>query len=896
MAQMQYSEDFAFYQQLKYYYDTNRGKIRSRYNDLTKKFLAYNDKRENPDAFLRLPQFEALEMYVFIKEFMGNPQVYEMFDDWRKRRDKFSDASYYSVNKGGQMRLFDYETEQVTDTLFKQMKKYKEAYPNYIYALTMGLGKTILMATCIFYEFLLANKYPKDKRFCHNALVFAPDKTVLQSLREIITFDKNKVVPPEYARVLDANIKFHFLEETGTTLHTIDDSDFNIIISNTQKIIVKKKRKEPKPGEVLFGQGSLLSSIYGDDHSEIDDAWDDTTLMDNQRFKKLCRLPQLGVYVDEAHHLFGADLEKQIRSKTANKTSLRDTINMLAERTSIVACYNYTGTPYVNKQILPEVVYAYGLKESIWNGYLKDADPIAFENVKSTEFLRLAVETFWEKYGGKTYEGLNPKLAIYASGVEEAANEVRPALEEILADLGIPGSSILLNVGDTKYTKNEDIRNFNDLDVHGSQGNDKQFIILVDKGKEGWNCRSLFGVAMFRNPKSKIFVLQATMRCLRNITDERLTATVFLSKENYDTLDDELNKNYNMEIKDIKSGNTKKKSRHKVRVLPPLRKIVLKKIWHEYTLEEKIYSKPVDFKINEIDYAKYESIMYEKDSIALASSVKEKNIDFIKEQMRFSKFSLVGEVARYLNVSCVLVDRIISEAVDGVDAILEAVNKYNEILDDVIVPTIFHSLFEVKVALKTEDKELVLLREPKDAGYYEFTANDDLVLTNHYGGFTPEQIAKSFHADTYCFDSLPEKECFMQYITNNKIKEIYFTGMFTANQGDLSVQYYDPESGRVRHYYPDFLARLDDGSYQLIEVKGDNKIDDAVVKAKAAAAHEMAVASGVEYKMYAGSEIMKTHILAYLEGISKSVTYDYEDESMYSMVAEDPIPYGKSKN
>lgn len=896
MAEMQYSEEFAFYQQLKYYYDTNRGKIRSRYNDLTKKFLAYNDRDENPDAFLRTPQFEALEMYVFIKEFMGNPQVYEMFDDWRKRRDKFSDASYYSVSKGGQMRLFEHEAEQATDTLFRQMKKYREAYPNYIYALTMGLGKTILMATCIFYEFLLANKYPRDKRFCHNALVFAPDKTVLQSLREIITFDKNKVVPPEYARVLDANIKFHFLEETGTTLHTIDDSDFNIIISNTQKIIVKKKRKEPKPGEVLFGQGSLLSSIYGDDNSELDDVWDDASLMDNQRFKKLCRLPQLGVYVDEAHHLFGADLEKQIRTQKNDKTSLRATINMLAERTSIVACYNYTGTPYVNKQILPEVVYAYGLKESIWKGYLKDADPIAFENVKSTEFLRLAVTTFWERYGGKTYEGLNPKLAIYASGVEEAANEVRSALEKILADLGIPASSILLNVGDTKYTKNEDIRNFNNLDVRGSQGNDKQFIILVDKGKEGWNCRSLFGVAMFRNPKSKIFVLQATMRCLRNITDDRLTATVFLSKENYDTLDDELHKNFNMEIKDIKSGNTKKKSQHKVRVLPPPRKIVLKKIWHEYKLEEKVYSKPVDFKISEIDYAKYESIMYEKDSIAHDSSVKEKNVDFIKEQKRFSEFSLVGEVARYLNISCVLTDKILREAVDGMDAILEAVNNYNEILDDVIVQTIFHTLFEVKAELKTEDMELVLLREPKDAGYYEFSANDDLVITNRYGGFTPEQVAKSFHADTYCFDSLPEKECFIQYITNNKIKEIYFTGMFTANQGDLSVQYYDPESGRVRHYYPDFLARLDDGSYQLIEVKGDNKIDDAVVKAKAAAAHEMAVASGVEYKMYAGSEIMKTHILAYLEGASKSVKYDFEDESMYSMVAEEPTPYGKSRD
>ncbi|WP_346671228.1 TnsA endonuclease N-terminal domain-containing protein [Faecalicoccus acidiformans] len=861
----QYIEEFAFYQQLKYYYDTNRGKIRSRYNDLTKKFLAYNDKKENPDAFLRTPQFEALEMYVFIKEFMGNPQVYEMFDDWRNRRDKFSDASYYAVDKGGQIRLYTEEAKEVTDILFKQMKNYREDYPNYIYALTMGLGKTILMATCIFYEFLLANKYPRDKRFCHNALVFAPDKTVLQSLREIITFDKNKVVPPEYARVLDANIKFHFLEETGTTLHTIDDSDFNIIISNTQKIIVKKKRKDPKPVDVLFDNGSLLSSLYGDMSDDSDEAWDDASLMDNQRFKKLCRLPQLGVYVDEAHHLFGADLEKQIRAKKNDKTSLRATINMLAERTSIVACYNYTGTPYVNKQLLPEVVYAYGLKESIWHGYLKDADPISFENVKSTEFLKIAVTTFWERYGGKLYEGLNPKLAIYASGVEEAVNEVRPALEKIIADLGIPTSSILLNVGDTKYTKNNDIKNFNDLDVKGSQGNEKQFIILVDKGKEGWNCRSLFGVAMFRNPKSKIFVLQATMRCLRNITDDRLTATVFLSKENYDTLDDELHKNFNMEIKDMKSNTEKPKSVYKVRVLPPPRTIVLKKIWHEYSLEEKSYTEPVDFKLSDIDYSKYESIMYEKDSIARESSLKEKNVDYIKEQMKFSEFSLVGEVARYLNISCVLINKIIKESVDGVDVILDAVNKYNEILDDVIIPGIFHSLFEVKAELRTEDKELVLLREPKDAGYYEFSAKDELVVNNQYKAFTPEQIAKSFHADTYCFDSAPEKECFMQYITNNRVKEVYFTGMFTANQGDLSVQYYDPESGRVRQYYPDFLARLDDGSYQLIEVKGDNKIDDTIVKAKAEAAQEMAVASGIEYKMYAGSEIMKTHILSYLD-------------------------------
>ena len=856
-----FDPSFSFNAQLWHYYSTNRGKIRSRYNDLTRKFLAYNDSEENPNAFLRKPQFEALEMYVFVKEFMNNKQVYEMFDDWRHRRDRFSDASYYSADKSGQIRLFDAPTEKQTDTLFKQMKKYRESYPNYIYALTMGLGKTILMATCIFYEFLLAKKYPRDTRFCHNALVFAPDKTVLQSLREIMTFDKTKVVPPEYARVLDSNIKFHFLDEAGTILHTIDDSDFNIIISNTQKIIVKKKRKESTPTETLFaGTGSLLSAVYGADN-EDDDAWDDTTLMDNQRFKKLCRLPQLGVYVDEAHHLFGADLEKQIRSSGTNKTSLRDTINLLAANTSIVACYNYTGTPYVKNQLLPEVVYAYGLRESIWNGFLKDADPVGFENVKNEEFLTAVVRTFWERYGGKTYEGLNPKLAIYASGVEEAATEVKPVLEKILANIGIPTSKILLNVGDAKYTKNDDIRDFNNLDILGSEGNEKQFIILVEKGKEGWNCRSLFGVALFRNPKSKIFVLQATMRCLRAITDERLTATVFLSKENYDTLDDELHKNFNMEIKDIKNPSNDDRHKYQVRVLPPPRTITLKRVWHEYTLHEKEYSEPVDFKLADADLSKYASIMYERDSLARDTTVKEKNIDHLKDNMRYSEFSLAGEVARYLNISCILAARILRESVDGIGTVLEVVNRYNAVLDDYIIPAVFHALFNVTSELKTEDRELVLLREPKDAGYYEFSAKDDLVLTNCYPGFTPEQLKKSFHADTYCFDSIPEKECFMQYIMSVKVAEVYFTGMFTSNQGDLSVHYYDPESGRIRQYYPDFLAKMTDGSYQLIEVKGDNKIDDTVVKAKKAAAEEMAVASGVKYLMYASSQVMHTHIL-----------------------------------
>lgn len=40
---VEFDPNFSFNQQLWYYYTSNRGKIRSRYNGLTRKFLAYND-------------------------------------------------------------------------------------------------------------------------------------------------------------------------------------------------------------------------------------------------------------------------------------------------------------------------------------------------------------------------------------------------------------------------------------------------------------------------------------------------------------------------------------------------------------------------------------------------------------------------------------------------------------------------------------------------------------------------------------------------------------------------------------------------------------------------------------------------------------------------------------
>lgn len=865
------ANSFAFFDFLQEFYHNNKGRIRNRYKDLTKKFLDYNDSEKNPHAYLRRPQFEALEMYVFLKEFCGNPQIYDLFDKWYKREGDFADETVYTVSKAGsgQMSLYDVAAVDYKG-VFNAMRKNATVYPNYIYALTMGLGKTVLMATCVFYEFLLANKYPNDKRFCHNVLVFAPDKTVLQSLHEIVTMKKELVVPQEYCRVLDQNIKFHFLDDAGITLNTLDNSDFNIIISNTQKIIKKRVHKEKTPIEKLLEMSNapqqetdIISAALGAVYTE-ENTRDEGELLTNQRFEKLTRLRQLGVFVDEAHHLFGNDLQKSM-------TSLRLTINELDKElrqsgTQIIGCYNYTGTPYLENSVLPEVVYSFGLKEAIVSGYLKDVEIKGYDNVKSQEFLREVIKEFWATYNGKTYEGLLPKLAIFGATIDEVVNEIRPAVESALAELGIPLDKILVNTGDEKVTKDEDIRAFNDLDKVGSVGSEKQFILLCNKGREGWNCRSLFGVALYRSPKSTIFVLQATMRCLRQITETQQRAIVRLSKDNLDILDAELHKNFRVSIGDINStGKTTSKQLYQVRLMKS-KKLHLTRISHKYDLLEKTYTAPIDFKLGAVDYDKYASHVYAKASLTDDRTIKKEVVD-IKDSVVYTRYMLAAEVARYSNISPVFADRVLSECVDGADAVTETVSKYNDVLTDIIIPTIFNTLYEVKRSVITEDREVDLLRLPEGKEYYEFLAEENLVALQNEAQFEKKDktgIAakdKSFHTDTYCFDSKPEKECFLQYVFSDRVKEVYFTGMFTSKYNGLLIQYVDPETNAIRSYYPDFITTLDDGTIQIIEVKGDNKIDDSVVLAKAAAACEMASASKMEYLMLAGSKIMNTKII-----------------------------------
>lgn len=863
----QQNVDFPFYTYLTLFLKEERKKIYAQYTPLTRKFLNFNNP-DNTDAFLRLPQFEALEMYVFLKEFCNNKYLFEIFHDWFKKENQFEGRPSVGIEAHGRMSMFDIIEEnneediKIFQEVFSQIKSFQQIYPNYIFALTMGLGKTVLMATSIFYEFLLANKFPKDDKYCHNALVFAPDKTVLQSLKEIQTFDKSKVVPPEYVNWLDTNLKFHFLDESGDSLNTIENSMYNIVISNTQKIILKKQHKTKTPSQKLFADSGAtykakslnkdFEDLYG---LEIDT---DAALKDNHRFTKLTRLKQLGIYVDEAHHVFGNDLAQDFGIKPS-ATSLRVTINELAENlkeagTNVVGCYNYTGTPYVGSRLLPEVVYAYGLREAISNQYLKKVDIQAFENIKdqTIAFVRLAITEFWNKNKDLRFEGLLPKIAFFASSIDELQTELRPAVEQILVELSIPTDRILVNVGDSSITTNDDIREFRNLDKPSSN---KQFILLVNKGKEGWNCRSLFGVALHRTPKSKVFVLQATMRCLRSIEPKQQTGQVFLSDENVKILDTELQENFKMSVDDLKSSG-KEKELVEVRLVPPPVKVKFKKVRKLHQLKEKKLTDYIDLELEKADTEQYKIIGTHRSIHDISKKITaDKDYTDFKDKREFSAFTLIAEISRYLNIKPSTIKQILITTKQGIEEIVKSVNEFNELLYDWIIPKLFNELYEIESFEKLDEIEIELVKEPKDGDCYKVNAKKEMIASlydSKYSSFKD----KTFHLDNYCFDSKPENHLFWTLLHDNTIHKVWFTGMLRHGQTDFVINYIDPSSHSLRTYYPDFLIKLHDGSYIILEVKGDNMIDDDTVNAKAEYAKQLAVASNMTYRMIKGTDAL----------------------------------------
>jgi len=786
--------------------------------------------------YLRYPQIEAIETYWYLRLKLKTPRIlniYEkVYDSQRQMREALGlthDDIRDFIEDNSLEALFekiriddnfvkDYKLESLRETLTLN-------YPSYIFALAMGAGKTVLIGAIIATEFAMALEYP-DGPFVQNALVFAPGKTIIESLRELAEIPYDKILPPRFYKQFISSIKLTFTRDGEKEIPVIASSIFNLIVTNTEKIRIQKETIRKSDLNGLF-------SSQTEEQAKTEVA--------NLRLQKIASLPHLGIFSDEAHHTYGQSMEKELKK-------VRKTVDYLSEQTNVVAVINTTGTPYYKRQSLKDVVLWYGLSQGIKDGYLKDLagniQAFDFEG-KADKYVSHVVEDFFNEYGEhKLPNGSKAKLAIYFPQTNDL-KELRPVIEQTLVKIGYDPSICNVNTSDTQLTKEADIQDFNRLNNADSQ---KRVILLVNKGTEGWNCPSLFSCALARKLKtSNNFVLQATTRCLRQVTGNSKKAKVYLSFDNFNILDKQLKETYGESISDLNhAGQDIKRNKIVLRkldipllVITQTIKTVLKKQLEQSKFQ---LSKPV--KVNKGGLKKRvftlaQQLSTERILQQLGETVTIKDKDDTID-LYSASIALAGQYHfDYWTIYEQLKDIYPEKELP--------LNHLDNLAKQIETQTSNYEIKEEKV-----DVALALVKpkgfkeEISEDGTEVYTADityhkDKEHLITKLAEWKDKAGEFAFHYDPYNFDSNPEKN-FLEQILNylniepREVEDILFTGAITdPAKTDFFVEYKD-DKGKIRRYTPDFIIRKKSGKGRkrgtgrvyLIEIKAERDRGDFI--------------------------------------------------------------------
>src|SRR3989338_8727396 len=747
-------------------------------------------------AFLHAPQIEALETYIYLKEIVGNKHSIEVFRSSFENELEFLRALGLS-DKAALELAYDKEKEGKIQAILHE-KFGASDYANQVYALTMGSGKTVLVAVMMIYDFVLSFYHPDDARFAKNILVFAPDTTIIDSLKEIKTFDYSKVLPKGYRNIL-LNIKYHYLESTDTPLSPI--GNYNIIVSNSQKIILKRRNGD-----------NGMKSLFGEKGKK------EREMAENHRLLRIRELERLSIFVDEAHHSYGKTMDAELKRT-------RETIEYIHGSKPLVSVVNLTGTPYVQNKMVADVVYHFWLKAGIERGILKQVRILDYGNVRSEKFVEEVVETFLSEYGENRLEGRLPKIAFYGASIADLRGNgrtqgLKQIVEKILARKGISPNKVLEYHTEAEENKED----FQKLDTAESK---KQFVLLVGKGTEGWNCRSLVACALYRKPKSAIFVLQSSTRCLRSIGDNSTKASIFLSDENYHILEKELRNNFAMDIEELKAQETKT-FEHTLKIEKKKKLKVTKLLKEIIAIQNQDLGK-IKIDVNDFHPEEYRALVGEggiflnggQAGYRRAQATRE-----LKENGNLTFYEIVELINRYTHLPCLAVEEVLEKNGLSKKDIAKRVNDNIAFLP-FVVNNILANAYQYQEKTETIEEEIEL------AKLYPFKISIEqgrniLVV---YKDKMEEAYGRSrigFHINPYNFDSTDEKDLF-KYLRDvldkdEAIVDVYFTGGATdPTHNDFYFEYYSPENKRIARYFPDFLVETTKGRFLVIEVKSNRE-------------------------------------------------------------------------
>jgi len=790
------------------------------------------------EQYLRTPQLLALETYWYLRLVRNTPSVTELYRSLFPSHTEFLKAiglgherlRDIALDSGSLDALL--ERVRADDDLVREFKleAVREtltlAYASYILALAMGAGKTVLIGAIIATEFAMAMEYP-DGPFVQNALVFAPGKTIIESLRELLSMPYQAVLPPRLHKSFAASAKITFTRDGEKDLPVVRGSSFNVVVTNTEKIRIQKETI--RKSDI---QGQLLGRSADEARAEVA----------NLRLQAIASLPHLAVFSDEAHHTYGQSLDTELKK-------VRKTVDYLASSTNVLCVVNTTGTPYFRKQALRDVVIWYGLSQGIREGILKDvANNIQALHLDgdARQFVSHVVSDFFRDYGAvRLPNGAPAKLAVYFPQTDDLA-ELRPVVDEALVRVGQSPTIVLVNTSDDSLTKQADIDAFNRLNDPAAA---HRVVLLVNKGTEGWNCPSLFACALARKLKSSNnFVLQAATRCLRQVPGNAVKARIYLSDENYAVLDHQLQETYGERLADLDHGmQERRRARLVLRKLdiPPL---VVRKIVRTVVRDQLPSGAPVALtRSNRNATSGYKRILTLSEPGAGSGALTQTG-DTIR-------LDTVPSTLGHYSVACDLAATYRLDVFPLLDALRGAYSDDLIPQDDVadLAEQIEQATRRYSITEERVDVALALvkpdgfLRELAEDGTTVYTAqiaypvDKEQLLLRWEDRQRENPSGFGFHYSPLDFDSTPEISFYDQLLRElnlhpTEVEDVYFTGALTdPAKTDFFVEYKD-DKGKWRRYTPDFVIRKKpprgwppgSGRVLIVEIKAERQRDDRV--------------------------------------------------------------------
>jgi type III restriction enzyme len=774
---------------------------------------------------LRTPQLRALEVYWLLRLEEGTPRILDLYlRFFPPDEDKAA-----LLNALGIPPIAFEQSNFETDTLWRKIANMDDfvrehglealretmalQYPSYILALAMGAGKTALIGAIIATEFAMALEYP-DGPFLQNALVFAPGTTILAALRELAAIPYDRILPPRLFKQFAATVKLIFTRDGERDIPVIKGSAFNIVVTNTEKIRIQKETIRKSDLGNLFNPRK-------EDEARAE--------MANLRLQSIASLPHLGIFSDEAHHTYGQALDTELKK-------VRKTVDYLHENSPNLVCVvNTTGTPYFKRQPLRDVVVWYGLSQGIADNILKSVG----NNIHTYDFdgdarpvVAQIVAEFFEKYRDvRLPDGSSAKLAIYFPQTEDL-RELRPAVEAKLVELGLSTDWVLERHSESNAAEKDAFERIND------PASPHRVILLVNMGTEGWNVPSLFACAFARKLKtSNNFVLQTASRCLRQVPENVVPASIYLSAHNLKMLDTQLRETYGETLDDLRRKQSNSRSStitlRKVK-LPPL---VIKQLVRTVVRKEmpdgavKLTKPATDamLKLERTTFAIARqsatrallkqtgdtlTIEAEPDTLDLYTAATE-----LSSVYRLDEWTMLDELRRIYDAA----EEIPLAHLGELGTQIEAQTRQYEVKEEhveraltLIKPEGFGHSFDANGnEVYTAEIRYPIDREKLIAHYAKWQARHD-----------GKSAAFGFHYTPYNFDSNPELSFFEMLFEHlglrpQNVEDIYFTGAITDPQKSDFFVDYRGEDDRWHRYTPDFIIRRKDGRCLIIEIKAE---------------------------------------------------------------------------